>query len=276
MNLLDACQAIEHPIVFSAPMIAAIRAGAKVQTRRILTVPWKGRKRAKPYEPYYYDEDGKLMVDCSECSWATSSNEWCEASTVLRSPYGAEGHHLWVRETWAKVTNNGLRIVYKADDDRPKELLRKTYGSTMRWSSPRFMPRSASRLTLRVTNVRVERLRSISEDDAKAEGVESWETLRARKYSALSEEQTLTSGERMLASPYRASFAMLWDEINGDRATWSSNPWVWVIEFRPLAMRSSARASRHSALHTSVAHSERHGDLVMAPSAARLLLKRGD
>jgi hypothetical protein len=90
------------------------------------------------------------------------------------------------------------------------------------------MPRWASRLVLEVTGVRVERLCDISEADAQAEGVAPFFEV----YKGMGQEQTISTGERAADAPHRASFACLWDEINGDRALWKSNPWVWVVEFK--------------------------------------------
>jgi hypothetical protein len=96
------------------------------------------------------------------------------------------------------------------------------------WKPSIFMPRWASRIDLEVTGVRVERLQEITEDDARAEGV----SLFDRKYMHIGPDQRLTTGEIWRDAPYRASFAVLWDEINGDRALWESNPWVWVVSFK--------------------------------------------
>jgi hypothetical protein len=221
----------ERPITFSTPLVKAMRAGNKTQTRRILKVPWKGRKRSMPYEPLYFEQRGKLMVDCSQEEWAAGEEDWREAIELLRCPYGAVGDLLWVRETWAYLTENGIRVVYRADADPPLSLIDKKPISPMRWNSSRFTPRAVSRITLRVMRIRIERLQAITEADAKAEGIESWVTRRARDFPCLSEQQTMTTGERMLDCPHRASFAVLWDEINGDRATWKSNPWVWAVDF---------------------------------------------
>ena len=97
-----------------------------------------------------------------------------------------------------------------------------------KWTPAIHMPRWASRLTLEVVSVRVERLNDISEEDAQAEGVAPFFEV----YKGMGQEQTISTGERAADAPHRASFACLWDEINGDRALWKSNPWVWVVEFK--------------------------------------------
>lgn len=93
------------------------------------------------------------------------------------------------------------------------------------------MPRWASRLTLEVESVRVERVQDITEEDARAEGCPAWEW---------NPEQPLTTGERAGDSPYRSGFACLWDEIH-DEPTWKSNPWVWVITFKRLSQEVAQR-----------------------------------
>jgi len=124
------------------------------------------------------------------------------ADAARRCPYWADT--LWVRETWfspPKPHNDCLG--YAADNDFP-------HGVAYRMRPSIHMPRTASRITLRVTSVRFERLQDISWNDALAEGVRANGVLPW--------------------SPVDA-FRELWDSINFDRAPWRSNPWVWVIEF---------------------------------------------
>lgn len=129
-----------------------------------------------------------------------------------RCPYGQPGDRLWVRETWAAP--------HSCDHLKPSEVgpewRRIHYAATesLGWLIKRpsiFMPRWASRITLEITGVRVERLQAISEADAKAEG------------------SSLVSG----SYSHRGWFRELWGEINGP-GSWEVNPWVWVVEFRRL------------------------------------------
>jgi hypothetical protein len=118
------------------------------------------------------------------------------------------GDRLWVRETWRKFGHgaNG-QVEYRADyDDKPAPFISR---------SPIFMPRWASRIDLEITKIRIERLQKISAIDAHEEGIEG----------------LIAPGYCYDISP-TADFAKLWDKINGKRAPWESNPWVWVIEFR--------------------------------------------
>lgn len=198
----------ERPILFSAPMVRAILAGQKTQTRRILTVPWKGSTRALPYEPYWVDNDGRL-------EWCDEYGDYHDFEETILSPYGAPGDRLWVRETIFWVS--GGLSVYGADGAATK-------ADAWPWQRKCLpsihCPRGLSRITLEVTGVRVERLQAISEEDAKAEGVAA---TRSGGHPAGDDTETA-----------REVFQHLWDRINGKSAAWASNPWVWVVEFRRL------------------------------------------
>jgi hypothetical protein len=232
----------EHPILFSAPMVKAILAGTKTQTRRLVTVPWKGPTRALPYEPLCVEEDGRLMVCCDEDADSHGAGDYREASKRLRCPFGEAGDRLWVRETWSQVIKEpvsaerawwrsedgkplewrgaGSRpqvqcrqnptnvIIYRADGEMPG-------GFPQKWKSSIFLPRWASRITLEVTGVRVERLQAITEGDAKSEGIQA--------------DNISKVGVPCFSA--RKRFADLWNTINGNRASWESNPWVWVVSF---------------------------------------------
>jgi hypothetical protein len=167
----------ERPILFSGPMVRAILEGRKTITRRVL--------KLQDYDGgnCYETRDGILRDILSLC------------------PYGIPGDRLWVRETWADPC--GKRIpVYRADEA--------TAYQNVKWRPSIFMPRWASRITLEITRVRVERLQDITEKDAISEGV-------------LSSDYDKT---------YRYAFSVLWDSINGPKYPWSDNPWVWVIDLR--------------------------------------------
>jgi hypothetical protein len=181
----------ERPILFSGPMVRAILAGRKTQTRRIV----------KNQEWY------NLKGDYGD-----------RLRGVDRCPYGHPGERLWVRETWFCATGEpGPALChYQADGDRPefKGL----------WKPSIHMFRWASRITLEITGVRVERLQDISEADAIAEGIakhsDQWIDYPAGKSAAG-------------WSDPRKSFTSLWQSINGGDS-WNANPWVWVVEFRKL------------------------------------------
>jgi hypothetical protein len=181
----------ERPILFSAPMVRAILAGRKTQTRRVV------------HERLYVEtfESGRPLVriEQSDQLFGESATRWA------RCPYGAPGSRLWVRERWACLDPASRTPVIYATDRGPKDY---------RWRPSIHMPRWASRITLEVTNVRVERLQSITEEDARAEGV----------------EVPASSGNGA-----RDWFAAAWDDLNECRGyPWASSPWVWVISFSRL------------------------------------------
>lgn len=190
----------ERPILMSAPMVRALLAGTKTQTRRMVTVPWRGNWRAYPYSPAWEDEDGKLLC-CDEYG------DYYPAEECLTA-YGKVGDRLWVRETWRggfDTISSGMH--YRADEDE-------CAGGP--WKPSIFMPRSASRITLELTGRRIERLQAISAADAIAEGC----------YHAPWSCPTAT-----------LAYRDLWDGINGkkDGCSWADNPWVWVLTFKVVS-----------------------------------------
>lgn len=187
----------ERPILFSAPMVRALLAGTKTQTRRIAK-PVRHPDLGNVYAP------GALVLER-------------EPQHVIDRccPYGRPGDRLWVREThmnWWKLdpaNPEGPRLfshvaAYAADgyELEPGE----------RWIPSIHMLRAASRILLEITAVRVERLQDISEADALAEGVPHSLNLPGGRFA-------------------RENFKHLWWTINGD-GSWESNPWVWVVEFQ--------------------------------------------
>ena len=198
----------ERPILFSAPMVRAILAGRKTQTRRV------AKPRRKPsllelgaWSDAYVTDPGNRKLLMREC------------------PFGDVDDRLWVRETWRQsyfTTTDGEvvegRFRYRATD--PAD------GVAAGWRPSIHMPRSASRITLEVTGVRVERLQDISESDAISEGV--------RQLRDGSECWVGREGPGSLVTPWptaRDAFRDLWQSING-LGSWGSNPWVWVVEFK--------------------------------------------
>ena len=218
----------ERPILFSAPMVRAILAGTKTQTRRVMKMTDRARQSIGdrwPVEaaPGYFRWEG---LPASPPFDAENFNAWC--------PYGAPGDHLWVRETVGALPeypdaltmpeyeggHNPSRLIYRADEIRG---LVTHYGidfSRIRWRPSLHMPRWASRITLEVTGVRVERLQAITEEDARAEGVLNYG------------ERLVVEHDDPLLSWGRDRFRALWDTINGKRAPWNTNPWVWCVSFR--------------------------------------------
>lgn len=215
---------MDRPIIFSAPMVRAILAGQKTQTRRVLRNPPSDAYCRRPY-----------MVD-GTAIFSRGSGALFEASwqTWRDCPYGQRGDRLWVRETWA--ANEGYdRQPPRSIPAKSRVWFHETPNSCSirgRWRPSIHMPRWASRITLSVVAVRVERLQSITEADARAEGIRRSAVgvdLREAVYHVdgwpESEPRTSAVGR------YRD----LWDSLNAKRGhPWASDPWVFVVEFRRL------------------------------------------
>jgi hypothetical protein len=199
----------ERPILFSAPMVRALAAGAKTQTRRL----WKMPSGCGWYEELGGEREG-WFVDHGQPWWLHASE--------CRCPFGMIGDRLWVREAWrAPASCDHIPPRSISDSEAVRFMADETVGADPGFGKGRpgmFMPRWASRITLRVTGVRVERLQDISEEDARAEGAP--------------ELLSVDGGyvEHAMGC-HRDGFAHLWASINGPDS-WDANPWVWVVEFR--------------------------------------------
>jgi len=211
----------ERPILFSAPMVRAVIEGRKTQTRRCIKLTngvfmqhdfWPSDHQKAPFEG----------------NWPVKIYDTGEEA--VRCPYGIPGDRLWVRETFAPHPQSNETVFYKATVDIEK-------GFPV-WSGPWrpsiYMPRWASRILLEITDVSVQRVQEISEEDAEAEGIErsKWE------YSCTPYKNYMRGADgysQMDHSAPTASFMSLWDSINAKRGFgWAENPWVWAISFRRL------------------------------------------
>jgi hypothetical protein len=204
MSTTNAVKVSERPILFSGPMVRAILDGRKTQTRRVIN-PQPIRD---PYPCHYVRSGYALEGLPNERGVKGCSCKEIKFPFAAAKPNGRD--LLWVRETFADSgPSDNRHIVYKADVSVEPE--RVPFGGN--WRPSIFMPRYFSRLTLEITNIRVERLQEISEVDAIAEGVQCDPTFPA----------ALTN---------RTAFGKGWDTLNAKRGySWDSNPWVWVIEF---------------------------------------------
>jgi hypothetical protein len=186
----------ERPILFSGPMVRAILDGRKTQTRRII----------KPQPVCEREGSYFLPKPC---------------------PYGRPGDRLWVRETWAPVCtfdpSPETGALYRADPmyDGMEQF-------DWPWTPSIHMPRWASRITLEITGVRVERLNEISNSDCISEGLEPVGPEAVCEGDG-TKVQVARYGD--CTSTARHLFSALWDSING-AGSWAANPWVWVVEFR--------------------------------------------
>lgn len=188
----------ERPILFNGEMVRAILEGRKTQSRR----------------PCKFEADKVYWYKGETVPKGTYEGFVREAgapfSLPIKSPFGKAGDRLWVRETF----NIGWceKIIFKADcKGTAKDV---GYEREPIWTPSIHMPRNASRITLEVTNVRVERLQDISEDDARKEGAKG---VFLGHNDPEGDDYT-----------YRAAFKDLWNSVYKN---WHANPWVWVIDF---------------------------------------------
>lgn len=209
------------PILFSTPMVQALLDGRKTQTRRVM-------RRARG--SFVYCENNRVIK-------SYELNDLIANPTIAHDfcPYGKPGELLWVRESFTKDLDG---YVYKANCPWWDSL----HGKFKKPSI--HMPRRASRITLEITDVRVEKLQDISEEDAEAEGVEYFKTgcsyggdITYHFKDYLCEGvHTENDGERIIYNntfpdDASSSFKSLWKSING-KDSWDVNPWIWVVEFK--------------------------------------------
>jgi len=214
----------ERPILFAGDMVREIRAGGKTQTRRVITP----------------QPDGVIGYIRERETWCFKGDRDCVATHELACPYGIPGDRLWVRETWrtresldsmspSEIADAASEAGFYAGPRCPLKF--EADGTTLTWGEQDrhdfgewgktrvsiHMPRWASRISLEILEVKVERIRDIGREpaDALAEGI------------SLRGDST--------AAPFNAvnDFAALWDRINEARGFgWKANPWVWVVKFR--------------------------------------------
>ena len=228
----------ERGMIFNAEMVRAILDDRKTQTRR--PIKWKQTR---------FTEIGE-REDGSKWPWSEDAEHACDFWHPC--PFGAVGDRIWVRETWGVVSHafsdDGLMIDWVPD--RPSTAIHEmpfgngyysgyaiyaadgdfTWGDDdgyedgrSCWKPSIHMPRAASRILLEITDVRVERLNAISEEDARAEGIIDGGCLNCGEpepCGCANPEPDATD-----------AFAYLWQSIYGQE-NWNANPWVWVIEFK--------------------------------------------
>ncbi|WP_425537047.1 hypothetical protein [Klebsiella pneumoniae] len=195
----------ERGMIFNAEMVRALLDGRKTQTRR--PIKWKQTR---------FTEIGE-REDGSKWPWSEDAEHACDFWHPC--PFGAVGDRIWVREAFrvhSRATDVAT-LVYKASERNswteqtrrvPVAVCNKP-ATPEKWTPSLHMPRWASRILLEITGVRVERLRSMNQDDARAEGV-------------IAASGPMDAG---------LAFRELWDSIYGEES-WKANPWVWVIEFK--------------------------------------------
>ncbi|EDV4899420.1 hypothetical protein K0L59_004258 [Salmonella enterica] len=199
----------ERGMIFNAEMVSAILSGRKTQTRR--PIKWEQTRFTEIAER----DDGSLWPWAEDCE--RGGDIW------FACPYGEIGDRIWVRETFrvhSRATDVAT-LVYRASvrnswteqTHRVPVAVCNKPATPEKWTPSIHMPRWASRILLEITDVRVERLRDLSEEDAKSEGI------------------TPSAGGVLPGWEYRINFRDLWMDIYGTD-NWEANPWVWVIEFK--------------------------------------------
>lgn len=257
---------IESPILFSAPMVRAIRSGTKTQTRRVLkvqppanTVQFCTYHHPDPRAHHWAMDGGSLLDFAVPC------------------PYGQPGDRLWVREKFQPLladgvehwranweTGEGYAVSYPATDGIV-EWIDADDNISSACKPSIHMPRWASRITLEVTDVRVERLQAISEADALCEGISSvrcqaWDQEHFPEWRHAFDEAVEAGHKPPLGPTPSQAFSALWDSINAsnrpklpvnvdskryarvkawleahpDTSGWAANPWVWVVSFKQV------------------------------------------
>jgi len=190
----------ERPILFSTEMVQAVLDGRKTQTRRVV----------KNQDMFMVKDIGSVKLRPCEIKDHTQID--------LKCPYGQVGDKLWVRETWwgkPAIPEKNPKIIYKADDPQ----------APLCWRPSIFMPKKYSRITLEITDIRVERVQDITYGDIFREGV------NVKNY------KEFDGADNQFAQCQFANekFIELWDSINEKRGySWNVNPWVWVVCFKVI------------------------------------------
>lgn len=209
----------ERPILFSAPMVRAILDGSKTQTRRVV----------KHNLVVHNDKMG--VFDHKGVNYRVNMRNGDRKTLTQFCPYGQPGDRLWVRETWRAIETASATI-YDEDAGNTEADYKATprdvfFDCPVKWKPSIHMPRWASRITLEITAVRVERVQDISEKDARAEGVNPYMA------GVGIIDPPMFADEYQYRPDYCTGFQCAWDEINAKRGIeFSTNPWVWVIEFK--------------------------------------------
>lgn len=227
-----------RPILFSGAMVRAILDGRKTQTRRVVKrIPWLPGANQKFSQARAFDNAGEWRIAGSE-----------ELTAGFRCPYGQPGGRLWVRESFTDLRGTGIehrpdprgplqRYAYSADTlpGSASDEARKDFG--IKWRPSIHMPREACRLVLEITDVRVQRLQNISDQDVQAEGFlvrdgeDAFNVYGEREFYL---PEQLDPGHKHYPKPggnvsAQQAFRRLWTETGGD---WDANPWVWALSFR--------------------------------------------
>lgn len=240
----------EHPILFSTEMVRAILEGRKTQTRLIIKESYNGcltngGPHPCPNEPVvmYPGEVIQSPIEGEPDMVITGNkvhaNFFC--STMDRTAYcrfGKPGDWLWVRETWGIFAGmeESNPIIYRADGNwEASGINGPVHVEGNRWKPCIHLKKEHSRIWLQVTDITVEALQDISDEDAIDEGVE-WRVM-GKEYGKLEGQRLYKDYLNPTNTQFgpifaKDSFQYLWQSVNGN---WDENPWVWVIKFNVLS-----------------------------------------
>jgi hypothetical protein len=221
----------ERPILFSAPMVRALLAGTKTQTRRVVKLSEEWHPDARAARVIGVGDDGIAAMPLDEFGRMLGQ--------AIRCPYGQPGDRLWVREAFM---HEPADYCWEASVSIPCRPAVTTYRADVEgdsrgagWSPSIHMPRALSRIDLEITAVRVERLQSISEADARAEGIVcgdgSWSKTDSGEAYQRDKFGWYVTGQHARHNAPSYAYRALWEQVNGP-GSWDANPWVWVVEFR--------------------------------------------
>lgn len=244
----------ERPIIFSTPMVKAILAGEKTQTRRVMNPqPTKSKNTNGHWWPsravqYMVEVEEELQNKHPKKIWSGLIDDV--------NPYGKRGDLLYVRETfasdppddgtWGYVEWSGCGESLKDIPDRfmnPEHCIYKASwgGHELIWKPSIHMPKKYARIWLKVKDIRVERLQDISEKDAMGEGIVKFtKDGVGYKYGLNGWNWSCQTGSPFMCTTAKIAFETLWDSINGkprkngQDISWDANPWVWAIEFERI------------------------------------------
>ncbi len=230
----------ERSIIMSAEEVRAILDGRKTQTRRVIKWPLLSQSDGAKRRVWMESDIAEITTTLSVHQRDPMRRGLC--------PYGVLGDKLWLKHDfwlWKSSVSPANTQIWdeytkcvRWQDGRAVDNCEPNHDNGTLWKkmSPICMPRWASRITLEITDVRVQRVREISEKDAKAEGCKSAD------YAT--ERECILDPE---LGSYKVAFHSLWDSINAKKHPWSSNPWVWAVTFRRLEQWASQDALKQSA-----------------------------
>lgn len=277
---------MEHPILMSTPMVQAILAGRKTQTRRLNGLHEVNQNPDRWYIAHvgqYYTKtkgvkNAKGLDDLVEPSaWVLFKKKNSEQTCIVKCPYGNafESNLLWVRETFSEKKG---RLIYRANVCSKHDL-----PDGFNWKPSIFMPKAAARVWLQLESIRVERLQQITEQDAIAEGIEPDPTGMEIKIVNGKEVEYINYKNyapvtRLFKYKYIEpipSYQSLWDSINKKPATgnqqpatdWQSNPYVWVLTYKVLSTTGKPQPRPEEAIHKPLVNES----LKNVPGAGRAL-----